>query len=316
MGILGKATARGLAAGAAGTTALNGVSQLDALWRGRPPSDAPERLIGVLADRAGVDVPGGRAERRHRIAALGPLSGLLTGVVLGGATGALRGVGVRLPTAVGGPLLGVAAMLASDGPLAWARISDPRRWSAADWTADVLPHLAYGLTTHRTLVALDNEKPRLPRPRVGTLVKAAALGVATGSRSTAGVAALALTSSSADGGAVLSRLASRPGTVAALGAAAGELVADKLPFTPSRLAASGMAPRLTLAAAAATGVARRDGESPEPAAVVATAAAVVGAVLGTRLRAVAARRFGSDRPGALIEDGLTATLAWFGARRA
>ena len=316
MSIFGNAIARGVAAGAAGTTALNGVSQLDALWRARPQSDAPERLVSTLADRAGFEVPGGRAERRNRITALGPLSGLLTGVALGGVAGALRGAGVRLPTVVGGPLLAVAAMLAADGPLAWARISDPRRWSAADWAADVLPHLAYGLTTHRTLVALDADEPRVPPPRFGTLAKAAALGAATGARSTAGVTALAFTSSPADDGPVLSRLGSRPGKVAVGAAAVGELVADQLPATPSRLAAPGLAPRLTLAAAAASGMARRDGERRAPAALVATAMALVGAVLGVRLRAAAAGRFGSDKPGAFAEDGLAAALAWVGTRRA
>ena len=34
-------------------------------------------------------------------------------------------------------------------------ISDPRTWSATDWAADVVPHLAYGFATHATLAALD-----------------------------------------------------------------------------------------------------------------------------------------------------------------
>jgi uncharacterized membrane protein len=39
------------------------------------------------------------------------------------------------------------------------------------------------------------------------------------------------------------------------------------------------------------------------------------AALGTRLRALAARRFGSDLPGAFAEDAVAGTLAWPGARR-
>ena len=209
MGIFGKDIARGVAAGAAGTTALNGVSYLDALWRGRPSHDAPERLVGELADRAA----------------------------------------------------------------------------------------------------------QLPAPRLATLAKAAALGAATGARSTAGITALALTSSDADGP-VVSRLGSRPGTVAVAAAAAGELVADKLPSTPSRLAARGLVPRVTLAAAAAAGVARRDGQRADAAALIASAAALAAATLGVRLRAAAASRFGSDKPGAFAEDLLAAALAWLGARRA
>ncbi len=34
-------------------------------------------------------------------------------------------------------------------------ISDPRTWSAQDWAADVVPHLAYGLVTAATLAGLD-----------------------------------------------------------------------------------------------------------------------------------------------------------------
>ncbi len=50
-------------------------------------------------------------------------------------------------------------------------------------------------------------------------------------------------------------------------------------------------------------------------ALVGAAVAVGAAVLGTRLRGVAAQRFGSDKPGAFLEDGLAAVLGWLGARR-
>ena len=98
--------------------------------------------------------------------------------------------------------------------------------------------------------------------------------------------------------------------------AVGELTADKLPSTPSRLAAPGLIPRIALAAVAAAGMAIRDGERPEPAAAVAAVDRALGsAALGVRLRALAARRLGSDLPGAFAEDALAGTLAWLGARR-
>ena len=50
-------------------------------------------------------------------------------------------------------------------------------------------------------------------------------------------------------------------------------------------------------------------------ALVAAAVAVGAAVLGNRLRGVAAQRFGTDKPGAFLEDGLAALLGWLGARR-
>jgi uncharacterized membrane protein len=148
-----------------------------------------------------------------------------------------------------------------------------------------------------------------------TLARAAALGAASGSRSTAGITALALTSRPDDLGVIASRAGSRPGQVVTPLAAVGELTADKLPSTPSRLGARGLVPRIALAATAAAGMAIRDGERPEPAAAVAAVAALGSAALGVRFRALAARRLGSDLPGAFAEDTLAGTLAWLGARR-
>ncbi len=67
----------------------------------------------------------------------------------------------------------------------------------------VVPHLAYGIATHRALVALDNEA--VPTIRPATLARAAALGAASGSRSTAGITALALASRPDDRGVIASR---------------------------------------------------------------------------------------------------------------
>ncbi len=151
--------------------------------------------------------------------------------------------------------------------------------------------------------------------RPATLARAAALGAASGSRSSAGLTALALTSRRSDRGVIASRAGSRPGQIVTPLLAAGELTADKLPSAPSRLAAPGLVARIALAATAAAGMAMRDGERPEPAAAVAAVTAAGSAVLGVRLRALAARRLGSDLPGAFTEDALAGTLAWLGARR-
>ncbi|MCE3551704.1 hypothetical protein LWC33_09580 [Pseudonocardia sp. RS11V-5] len=307
-----------MTAGAAGTTALNVVSGADAVLRARPASRAPEQLVAAVADRAGVAVPGGRSERRNRLAALGPLAGSAAGLAVGAVAGGLRAAGLRLPTAVGGPLLGAAAMLATDGPLALTRVSDPRTWSAADWTAGVLPHLAYGIATHATLVRLErgapDAGPAAPPARPSTLIRAVALGAATGSRSTAGTAALALTSRPGDAG-LAGRIGGRAGTTLTGLMAAAEAVADKQPAVPGRLGAPGLAPRLTLGSTSAAAMARRDGEDPALPALAGLAGAAGAAVLGVRARAAAARRFGSDLPGALAEDVLAALLAWSGARR-
>ena len=309
---------RGAAAGAAGTTALNAVTYLDMVVRGRPASDAPEQLVRRLADRAGVDLPGGRKERSNRVAGLGPLAGTVTGVGVGALAGALRSAGLRLPTAVGGPLLGVAAMAASDVPLAALRVSDPRTWSAVDWVSDVVPHLVYGLITHATLAAAaaaEEQRVAPLRAPLPVLLRAAALGAASGSRSTAGVTAVALASRRGDRGVLASGLGSTAGTAASGVLAVGELVADKLPFVPSRLAGPALGGRVVLGGTAAVAQARRDGHEPVLPAVVGAVTAVGAAVLFARLRGVAAQRFGSDTPGAFLEDGLAALLGWIGARR-
>jgi uncharacterized membrane protein len=313
-----KGLLRGAAAGAAGTTALDAVTYLDMVVRGRPASDTPVRVVRRLADRAGVDPPGNRTQRANRFAGLGPLAGIATGVGVGALAGLLRSAGVRLPTAIGGPLLGAAAMLASDAPIAALGVSDPRTWSRADWIGDVVPHLVYGVTTHAALVsaaAADEQRQVRVAAPPSTLLRAAALGAASGSRSTAGVTAVALTSRRGDRGALASGLGSTPGTVASGVLAAGELVADKLPSTPSRLQPPALGGRLALGGTAAAAVARRDGHDPVLPALVGAASALGGAVLGSRLRGVAARRFGSDKPGAFLEDGVAAALGWLGARR-
>ena len=233
-------------------------------------------------------------------------------------------------------------MLASDVPLAALGVSDPRRWSAADWVSDAVPHLVYGVTTHATLAAAsaaDEERVapvrsatarlagfrgerrsrrgaspdgRVPLP---ILLRAAALGAASGSRSTAGVTAVALASRRGDPGRVASGLGSTAGTAVSGVLALGELVSDKLPATPSRLAPPALGGRVLLGGTAAAAEARRDGHDPVLPALVAAGVAVGAAVLGNRLRGVAAQRFGSDKPGAFLEDGLAALLGWLGARR-
>jgi hypothetical protein len=140
------AVARGAAAGAAGTTALNAVTYLDMALRGRPASSTPEQTVEKLAAAAGTPVPGDDETRSNRLAGLGPLTGIATGVGIGAAAGLLaRGTGLRTPAL--GALVGTAAMAGSNGPMTALGITDPRTWSSSDWVSDVVPHLAYGLVT-------------------------------------------------------------------------------------------------------------------------------------------------------------------------
>jgi uncharacterized membrane protein len=126
---------------------------------------------------------------------------------------------------------------------------------------------------------------------------------------------VALVSRRGDRGRLASGLGSTPGTATSGALALGELVADKLPFVPSRLGAPALSGRVLLGGTAAVAEARRDGHDPLVPALVGAASAVGSAVLFSRLRGVAAQRFGSDRPGAFLEDGVAGLLGWLGARR-
>jgi uncharacterized membrane protein len=304
---------RGVAAGAAGTTALNAATQADMVLRARPASSAPTEVVSAAVDRLGVDVPGGRSARTHRLEGLGALAGTASGLAVGGVAGVLRAAGVRLPAAIGGPVLGAAAMLATDLPMARLGVSDPRRWTASDWTADALPHLLYGVTTHAVLAAGDERGVGgPPAPSGAALVRATALGAATGCRSTVALTALALRARRTDPRGP-NWFASPGRRAVPVLATLGEMAGDKSPAIPPRTSGGGLAPRVVLAATAADLAAHRDRYEGGPPALFAALAAVGTSFLGQRLRGVAAARFGSDLPGALIEDGVAAGLAWLGA---
>jgi uncharacterized membrane protein len=135
------------------------------------------------------------------------------------------------------------------------------------------------------------------------LLRAAALGLATGSRSAMGLAALAVTADASDR--PRSWLTDPWTTRVAVAASAAELVGDQLPRTPSRLEARGFIPRLVLGGAGAAILGRREGE---PIGVIVQAgalgvlAAALGAFAGSGWRQWADARFGQDRPGAVLED--------------
>lgn len=166
--------------------------------------------------------------------------------------------------------------------------------------------------------AASDRLPHPARDRLARLARAAALGAATGGRSSAGPAAVALSSTATDRG-MASRLGTPAGRAVAGVFALGEAVADKLPVTPPRTRAPGLAPRLLLAPVAAVVAGRRTTPDPDvwnaAEAVAAVGAALATAVGGVRLRAALAARLGSDLPGALLEDAVVAGLAWSGTHR-
>lgn len=145
----------GAAAGAAGTTALNTATYIDVVLRARPSSSTPETSVEKLAEVADVTIPGDEDERANRVAGLGPLLGIVTGLGVGALTGMARAAGIR-PGPVTGTLLTTGTVLiASNAPMVALKVTDIRTWSISDWISDVLPHLAYGIVTHATATAAD-----------------------------------------------------------------------------------------------------------------------------------------------------------------
>lgn len=145
----------GVAAGAAGTTALNAVTYLDMAVRARPTSSTPEDTVEKLAEKAHVQIPGEGEDRDNRLAGLGPLSGILTGVGVGALLGLVRGLGWRPSPGVSAVVATGLALIGANGPMAALGITDPREWNLDAWLSDVVPHLAYGAVTGATLDAMD-----------------------------------------------------------------------------------------------------------------------------------------------------------------
>jgi len=334
-------TLRGLTAGAAGFAALTLTGYVDMALRGRPASPAPGQTVAALARRLGTDVPGTAEQRANRLAALGELTGAAVALATSAAVARLRTAGLRLGPVTGGVATGAAAMALADTTMARLGASDPRRWSGADWAIDAVTHLVYGVTTHATLTALERsdrstvqrgdlttptrsdlispEPGDLPTaassgaPAAATgqrapagarlLARSAVLGLAAGGRSSLGVAAPTLTG----------RSPRRASVGAAVLAVAGELVADKLPRTPSRVDPKVLPARLVSGATGGLTLARRDGAAWVLPAVVGAGGALAGSFGGYTWRQRAAGRL-PDWQAALIEDVAAMGLAAAAAR--
>ena len=145
----------GMVGGAAGTAALNAATYLDMAVRGRPSSSTPEETVEAIEERLPVSVPGEGETRENRVSGLASLSGIVTGIGVGAVFGVLHRAGLRPPMPVGAVLVGLAAMASTDVSMARLRVTDPSRWSAADWLSDLAPHLVYGAVAYATLKALD-----------------------------------------------------------------------------------------------------------------------------------------------------------------
>jgi hypothetical protein len=148
----------GIAPGAVGTIALDVVSYLDMAVRARPASSLPAKVVGALAERAGVELAAGGNDSEpagNRRSGLGALFGYGVGLGVGAAYGQLGSLLPEPPRPrAAAAALGLAAMAASDLPATALGVTDPRTWGAAGWVSDLLPHLAYGVATATVYQAL------------------------------------------------------------------------------------------------------------------------------------------------------------------
>jgi hypothetical protein len=137
----------GAIAGAAGATGLNAATYLDMAARGRSSSSAPEDTVEKLADKASVRIPGDQESHANRVAGLGALNGIASGVLVGSALGALQSAGWRPGVLGTGLIATLGAMALTNATMSFLGVTDPRSWSMTDWTSDLVPHLAYGFVT-------------------------------------------------------------------------------------------------------------------------------------------------------------------------
>ncbi len=295
---------RGLMAGAAGTATLNAVTYLDMLVRGRAESDAPGQVVDAALAALDRELPGDAGERDHRRTALGALSGIASGLGIGVVASGLRAAGLHLAGGLGPVVTGAAAMAATNGPMAAAGLTDPRTWTRADWVADAVPHLAYGVAAHAVIRAQDPPpgSPDAPvRAGFGLTARSFALGTAAGMRASLGLAAPGL----------IGRPSGSIGTLGGLtrvAGVAGELVGDKLPSTPSRLEPPGLYVRFVSGAGGALALARRDHAAPAWPVIAGVAGAAVGAYGGAAWRRTSAASR-ADWHGAVAEDAVALLLA-------
>jgi drug/metabolite transporter (DMT)-like permease len=156
---MAKSIWHGIAAGAAGTTALNLVTYLDMALRGRPQSTTPEQTVRKAEQAAHLPLASDGPDSdtaENRRSGLGALLGIATGLGSGLSYALVRPHLRRIPLPLAGVAAGLATTVATAVPMAATGVSDPRTWSASAWLSDLVPHLAYGLTTAAVFDALDS----------------------------------------------------------------------------------------------------------------------------------------------------------------
>lgn len=150
---------RGVVAGAVGTVALNLVTYADMALRGRSSSNAPSQMIDKVTKQIHLPLSpqgvGAQDETtQNRESGLGALLGYVNGLGTGVVYGLIRSRFDGIPAPLAAPLVGMAAMVASDVPLVLLRVTNPKAWGVSGWLSDAIPHLIYGIVTVVTYEAI------------------------------------------------------------------------------------------------------------------------------------------------------------------
>ncbi len=140
------------------------------------------------------------------------------------------------------------------------------------------------------------------------------LGVATGARTSLGLAGVAFAVPRVGSSGLVRRVQSGPGKAVTALLVAGEVTGDKLPQTPSRLEPQGLGIRIVCAALGGAGLARRGAAAESLGAMAGVAGALLGSFGGARARAFGADRGWPDWPTAVAEDVVAIALAWRAGR--
>lgn len=154
--------------------------------------------------------------------------------------------------------------------------------------------------------------PDSPSSAVVPYVRAASGGIATGMRGAMTLAAITVAARAGSldvGDRFPGRLlGTRPAMPLMLLAAAGELVGDKLPVTPSRLEPGPLFGRCVTGALTGAVISRGRGGSPVGGAMVGSLAALAGSWVGNRGRAAIVKRTGLPDPVVAVGEDVLAIL--------
>ncbi|MBV8374769.1 MAG: hypothetical protein JO302_04605 [Candidatus Eremiobacteraeota bacterium] len=145
---------RGMIAGAAGATALDALSYMDMLVRGRSASDVPGQTVSRLVKSIGLILDGEDTVSSNRRTASGALLGHADGVLAASLYALIRSA-IRVPWPVGAAFLAGITLVTGEGSAVRTGATDWSKWSLSEWVTDIVPRLAFGIVAAVVVEALE-----------------------------------------------------------------------------------------------------------------------------------------------------------------